>query len=152
MADFKALSSNQRFALSVVVPLLYFLPLAVAWFSRKNFGFGHPELVLPALVVGGMGLAIWISGMVFLGKSLAVLPGADTLKTRGVYRFLRHPIYIGINLTLFGLLFACGSVFGLVYWIVVVIPLNLYRARQEEKALQEKFGAAYETYTQKTWF
>jgi len=151
MIDFKSLSSNQRFALSVFVPLLYFFPLAVAYVSPKNFGFGYPEFVPIALGLGGVGMGIWIFGMMSLGKSLAVLPGTDALKTRGIYRFFRHPIYVGINLTLFGLLLACGSVFGMVYMGVVVIPLNIYRAREEEKALLEKFGDSYRAYRKKTW-
>lgn len=152
MLDFKSLSSNQRFALNVFVPLLYFFPLAVVYFSPKNFGFGHPELVPIVLGIGGAGMAIWILGMVSLGKSLAVLPGTDALKTGGIYRFFRHPIYVGINLTLFGLLAACGSIFGMVYMAVVVLPLNFYRARQEENALLEKFGDSYRTYRKKTFF
>ena len=152
MVDFKSLSSNQRFALNVFVPLLYFFPLAVVYFSSKNFGFGTPEIVPIALVIGGVGMGIWILGMVSLGKSLAVLPGTDALKTGGIYRFFRHPIYVGINLTLFGLLVACGSIFGMVYMAVVVIPLNIYRARIEEKALLEKFGDGYRAYRKKTLF
>ena len=152
MVDFKSLSSNQRFALNVFVPLLYFFPLAIMYFSEKNFGFGHPQLVPVALSVGGVGMVIWILGMVSLRKSLAVLPGTDALKTGGVYKFFRHPIYLGINLTLFGLLSASGSVSGMGYLALVVIPLNIYRARQEEKALLEKFGDSYRAYCEKTWF
>jgi protein-S-isoprenylcysteine O-methyltransferase Ste14 len=55
-------------------------------------------------------------------------------------------------LTLFGLLAACGSVFGMVYMAVVVLPLNIYRARQEEKALVEKFGDNYRAYRKTTFF
>lgn len=152
MLDFKSLSSNQRFALNVFVPLVYFFPLAVAYFSPKTFGFGYPQLVPVALGVGAIGWVIWILGMISLGKSLAVLPGTETLKTVGIYRYLRHPIYVGINCTLFGLLAACGSIFGMVYMAVVVIPLNWYRAREEEKALLEKFGDGYRAYREKTFF
>jgi protein-S-isoprenylcysteine O-methyltransferase Ste14 len=152
MVDFKSLSPNQRFALNVFVPLLYFFPLALVYFSEKNFGFGHPQLVPVALSVGGVGMVIWILGMVSLGKSLAVLPGTDALKTGGIYKYFRHPIYVGINLTLFGLLSASGSVFGMGYMALVVIPLNIYRAREEEKALLEKFGDSYRDYQKKTFF
>ncbi|GJL79025.1 MAG: hypothetical protein NPINA01_20140 [Nitrospinaceae bacterium] len=152
MVDFKSLSSNQRFALNIFVPLLYLLPLAVAYFSPKNFGFGYPPVVPLALTIGATGCAVWILGMISLGKSLAVLPGSETLKTGGIYRFLRHPIYAGINLTLFGLLLACGSIFGMVYLAMVVFPLNWYRAREEEKALLEKFGDRYQAYRTKTLF
>lgn len=152
MIDFKSLSSNQRFALNVFIPLLYFFPLAAAYFSPKTLGFGHPRLASAALTIGAAGCVVWILGMISLGKSLAVLPGAETLRTGGIYRYLRHPIYVGINLTLFGLLAACGSIFGMVYMAIVVIPLNWVRAREEEKALIEKFGDGYRDYREKTFF
>ena len=150
--DFKSLSSNQQFALNVFVPLLYLLPLLVVYFSPKDFGFGFRKVVYLGLSLGALGVILWILSMLHLGKSLAVLPGAEVLVTRGVYRYLRHPIYWGIFLTLFGLFLACGSVFGLVYLIVVVLPLNLYRAREENKALLQRFGASYLAWREKTWF
>lgn len=151
MFDLKSLSSRQQLALNVCVPFLYLLPLLVAFFSPKTFGFGYPELVSVALGVGATGWVIWMLGMISLGKSLAVLPGAETLKTGGIYRYFRNPIYVGINLTLLGLLAACGSVFGMVYMVVIVLPLNWYRARMEEKALLEKFGDSYRVYRETTW-
>ncbi|MEE9258617.1 MAG: isoprenylcysteine carboxylmethyltransferase family protein [Nitrospinaceae bacterium] len=152
MVEPGSLSSNRRFALNVFVPLLYFLPLITAYFLPKNFGFGYPGLVPVSLGAGFLGWLLWVYGMLCLGKSLAVLPGSDTLVTRGIYNYIRHPMYIGIVLTLFGLLFACGSVLGMIYLFIVVIPLNIYRARKEEEALAERFGESYRAYCQRTWF
>ena len=87
-----------------------------------------------------------------LGHSLAVLPGTDRLVTHGVYRYLRHPIYIGVILTLGGLFLACGSTICLIYVFVVVVPLNIFRARAEEVVLQEQLGEAYQQYRAGTFF
>jgi protein-S-isoprenylcysteine O-methyltransferase Ste14 len=65
---------------------------------------------------------------------------------------VRHPIYVGIVLTQLGLFFACGSVFGMIYLFVLVIPLNAIRARMEEQALLSKFGDRYRVYRDSTWF
>ncbi|MFQ5451590.1 MAG: methyltransferase family protein [Nitrospinaceae bacterium] len=138
--------------MNVILPLVYFLPVAVAYFSPKNFGFGYPDLVYIGLGIGGFGAGLWILAMIHLGTSLAVLPGARTLVAKGIYKYLRHPIYGGIGLTLFGLFLACGSVFGMIYLFAVVIPLNLFRAREEEKVLQEQFGDRYRQYRKDTWF
>ena len=96
--ELQSLSHNQRFALNVFVPFLYLFPLLVAYFSPKNFGFGNPQWVFLALGIGLAGLVLWILGMIQLGKSFAVLPGSDALVSKGVYRYVRHPIYIGICL------------------------------------------------------
>ncbi len=150
--DFKSLTSNQRLVLNILIPSLYLLPLVVAWFSPKHFGFGVSWLVPLGLMTGLLGVGLWSLGMWNLGRGLAVLPGADTLVTRGVYKYIRHPIYIGIEMTLFGLLLACGSWFGMIYWAGVILPVNRVRAREEEKALLDQFGDRYRDYQRRTWF
>jgi len=148
----KVLSPNKRFALNVLVPSVYFVPLAVAYFSPKNFGFGVPRLTGFGLGVGLLGLSLWIASTINIGRSLAVLPEAGRLVTHGIYKYLRHPMYVGITLTLFGLLLACGSAFGMIYLLVIVLPLNVIRVRLEEKMLIKTFGETYHAYRKKTLF
>ena len=152
MIDIKNLSSNQRFAISVLVPSLYLFPLVLAYLGPKNFGFGYDGLVYTGLAVGALGMTLWILSILTLGHSLAVLPGTDRLVIRGVYRYLRHPIYIGIILTLGGLFLACGSTICLVYVLVIVVPLNVFRARLEEVVLQGQLGETYHKYRAGTFF
>ena len=152
MIEINKLSSNQRFLLNVLVPSLYLFPLIFAYLGPKNFGFGYDGLVYTGLTIGVAGVILWILSMMTLGPSLAVLPGTDRLVTRGVYRYLRHPIYVGIVLTLGGLFLACGSAICLIYVFVVVIPLNIFRARAEEMVLQEQLGEAYQQYRAATFF
>lgn len=152
MLDIKSLSSNQRFFLNILVPMLYLLPLVFAYLGPKNFGFGIRGLVYAGLSVGAVGVLLWLAAMWSLGSSLAVLPGTDKLVTKGLYRVVRHPVYIGIVLTLTGLFVACGSVPCLVYVMVVVVPLNFFRAKAEEKVLLEQLGPAYQQYKDSTLF
>ncbi|MZH03326.1 MAG: isoprenylcysteine carboxylmethyltransferase family protein [Nitrospinae bacterium] len=152
MLDFKSLSSNQRFFLNILVPMLYLFPLVFAYLGPKNFGFGFRGLVFAGLAVGAVGVLLWIAAMWSLGSSLAVLPGTDKLVTKGLYRVFRHPVYIGIVLTLTGLFVACGSLPSLIYVLVVVIPLNIFRAKAEEKVLLEQLGPAYQQYKDSTIF
>jgi protein-S-isoprenylcysteine O-methyltransferase Ste14 len=152
MLDFKSLSSNQKFLLNILVPMLYLFPLVFAYLSPKNFGFGFRELVYAGLFVGAVGVLLWMAAMWSLGSSLAVLPGTEKLVTKGLYRIFRHPVYIGIILTLTGLFVACGSVPSLIYLLVVVVPLNIFRAKAEEKVLLEQLGPAYKQYRDSTFF
>ena len=148
----KSLTSNQKFLLNLLVPSLYLLPLLIVFFLPKNFGFGNESLVPFSIVIGMSGLAVWIAGMACLGKALKVLPEANSIVAKGIYRFIRHPIYVGIAFTHFGLFFACGSIFGIIYTFSLIIPLNIIRAQLEEKALLSKFGERYRTYHDSTWF
>jgi protein-S-isoprenylcysteine O-methyltransferase Ste14 len=152
MFNSKNLTSNQRFLLDIAIPSLYLLPLLIVFFLPKNFGFGNEDLVPYGLLIGLAGLALWIAGMACLGQSLRVLPGADSIVARGVYRFIRHPIYVGIVFTHFGLFFACGSTFGMIYLFVLIVPMNVIRAQLEEKAMFAKFGDQYRSYRDSTWF
>jgi protein-S-isoprenylcysteine O-methyltransferase Ste14 len=148
----ESLSPAMAAVITVLVPSLYLLALVVAWFGPKDFGFGIRPLVYVGLTVGLSGVALWIMAMIHLGKSLAVLPGGEQLVTQGVYRYLRHPVYLGIDMTLFGLFLAVGSTVGMIYFSLVVLPLNSIRSRLEEKALLRKFGNQYQNYRQNTWF
>ncbi len=152
MFEIKNLNSNQRFLLNILIPLLYLLPLLFAYLGPKNFGFGYEELIYTGLAIGITGLFLWIFSMLTLGPSLAVLPGTDRLVTSGIYRYMRHPIYVGIVLTLSGLFLACGSKVCLVYVFTVVIPLNIFRARAEEKILYQQLGDVYRLYRANTFF
>ena len=150
MFDFKSLSSSQRIVLNILVPMLYLFPLVFAYLGPKNFGFGFRNLVYAGLSVGVVGVLLWMVAMWSLGSSLAVLPGTDQLVTKGAYRVFRHPVYIGIVLTLTGLFVACGSLPCLIYVVVVVIPLNIFRAKAEEEVLLEQLGAVYKNYKDST--
>ena len=148
----KSLTPNQKFLLNLLIPSLYLLPLLIVFFLPKTFGFGNERLVPFSLGIGMLGLTVWISGMACLGKALKVLPEANKIVAKGIYRFIRHPIYLGIIFTHFGLFFACGSIFGIIYTFALIIPLNIIRAQLEEKALFSKFGERYRSYHDSTWF
>jgi protein-S-isoprenylcysteine O-methyltransferase Ste14 len=78
--------------------------------------------------------------------SMAIVPGQTSrLVTRGVYRWVRHPIY---SLSM-GLMLASAVVLPTVPMVLVaclhLIALNL-KARYEEHYLEERFGSAYAEY------
>jgi protein-S-isoprenylcysteine O-methyltransferase Ste14 len=51
-----------------------------------------------------------------------------------------------------GLFLACGSTICLVYVLVIVVPLNVFRARLEEVVLQGQLGETYHKYRAGTFF
>ncbi|MFQ5443600.1 MAG: methyltransferase family protein [Nitrospinales bacterium] len=149
----KKTSSLRKLILDISIPSLYLIPLLAVYFSHpdpKTFGFHSDPVVYAGLGLGMAGLIIWILSMWNLGGSLAVLPGADRLVTRGLYKHIRHPIYLGITLTLFGLMLAVGSLWGILYVLFIVIPVNIVRARLEDKKLLAQFGETYKAYCEKT--
>lgn len=90
-----------------------------------------------------------------LGNSYApdiVILKDHKLHTKGLYRFIRHPQYLGQILSDLGAGIALLSymVFPLV--IFVEIPLFLMRAKAEEKILSKYFKEEYSEYKKKSGF
>ncbi len=146
------LATLRELALNIMIPSVYPLGLLVLWLAPMNFGFGLRPLVYAGFTVGLLGMALWITAMVNLGQSLAVLPGARQLVRRGIYRYFQHPIYMGISLAFIGLVLCLGSFWGLVYLLAIVLPLNVVRALLEARALKAQFGDQYDNWRSSTWF
>jgi protein-S-isoprenylcysteine O-methyltransferase Ste14 len=86
-----------------------------------------------------------------LGRAFSVRARASTLVTTGIYSRIRNPIYFFSTLTLAGIVI-WSSRLWLLLGFIVLIPLQTYRSRNEERVLSEKFGASYLEYKRKTWF
>jgi protein-S-isoprenylcysteine O-methyltransferase Ste14 len=106
---------------------------------------------LAGLVLAAVSLALTILARVQLGKSFAVTPKANDLVTHGLYSRLQHPMYVFVDLTLYGIALAVHRWYVLLL-LVILAPLQIRNARRERTLLREKFGARYEIYRRATWF
>jgi protein-S-isoprenylcysteine O-methyltransferase Ste14 len=106
---------------------------------------------LVGLVILVVGLIVFGLGIVTLGSALSPLPApmpSAELVERGIYRFIRHPIYTGLILAALG-----GSIYtvsllavGLTALLAVVLDL---KSRREEIWLRERFPE-YKAYAART--
>jgi len=87
-----------------------------------------------------------------LGKSFSVTPQARELVTHGLYSKIRNPIYVFSALMLAGILIALQRSYALFFLLLVLIPVQIVRARKEAKVLEAKLGEEYRAYRAKTWF
>lgn len=137
--------------MSTIKKLLNFLLVGVVFSTnvlilitdKENIGFGNMFLAITGLIVGFTGLFIWFWGFISLKNSFSVFARADTLVKSGIYRYLKHPIYIGMGMAFTGLSIAKGSILALLFTLIATIPLNIFRAKKEEKLLAQKFGEKY---------
>jgi len=67
----------------------------------------------------------------------------------GVFRFVRHPIYLAEILLYLGLLMFNISLAAVIIWIAGIVFLN-YISRYEEKLLLARFGEDYKRYMKET--
>jgi protein-S-isoprenylcysteine O-methyltransferase Ste14 len=86
-----------------------------------------------------------------LGKSFSVTAQARALVTHGIYSRIRNPIYVFSACLIAGAcLFFQRPYLLLVF--AILIPVQTWRAHQEARVLEAKFGDAYRQYRARTWF
>ncbi len=146
---------RQRYLLPLIIvvglSLIAFLPYA----DRRG--------LLTFESAGGLrwlGLGLYAAGNTLafaavrtLGKQYSgyvTLQDGHQLVTTGLYRVIRHPIYLRALLVVIGLPLLFRS------WLfLVMLPLGAVfvaaRIRAEEKLLEEQFGAEFEAYRKRTW-
>ena len=124
--------------------------LVLGWiFLSVPNPYGPTRLI--GLVVALIGLAGVILSRYTLGRSFSIAPKATALVTSGIYSRIRNPIYIS------GMIFLIGVALiverpNLLAVLLVLIPMQIIRARREAALLEAKFGDAYREYRKRTWF
>lgn len=108
-------------------------------------------LAVAARWTGLGGMAMLILGAIGLGRSLTALPTPvphGELRTGGLYRFVRHPIYTGVLALSYGAALPSGSVAVLAAAIALTGWLAV-KARWEEQQLRRRYPAyaAYASHT-----
>ncbi len=142
---------------------LYMLPLVAAcslllrpearygWLGTR-FVPANPAVEWTGVLLTAAGVAVALWARWHLGSNwsgvVTLKEGHELIRT-GPYRTIRHPIYTGILLALFGTVVATGEVRGLL--AVTIAWLSFYwKARREESFLTQEFGEKFATQAKQT--
>src|SRR5579859_2016054 len=132
--------------------LVTFLIIAVALvaFGAPYIHEPWPPLRIAGGLLIGLSLVLIFTARFQLGRSFSVRAKATRLVTTGLYRRLRNPIYI------FGCVLFIGLAMFIPTWwplalLLVVIPMQIVRARREAAVLEAQFGDEYRRYRAGTW-
>lgn len=102
-----------------------------------------PLLLRPSAIVGpsaigyGMqlaGLVMLMGALLSLRRSFALVPGNRGIRDGGLYRFVRHPMYLSELTILLGVIVANPTTANIIVW-VCECGLQFARARAEENFL-----------------
>ena len=113
-----------------------------------SFNFMGVRLTMTyVMILGGVittiGLLLVILGWIKVHKS------GGSMVTSGVYRYSRHPQYLGILLVTFGWLIHWPTILTLIMWPILAV--SYYRlARKEEAYMLEKSPKDFREYVKKT--
>ena len=68
------------------------------------------------------------------------------LVVRGLYRYVRNPMYLAVTILLLGEALVARSRAILLYWVVWFLFVNVFVIGYEEPTLRRLFGASYDEY------
>ena len=105
---------------------------------------GAPESL--TLAITAIGLMVVVAGKISLGRSFGLTPANRGVVCGGLYRFVRHPIYLGYLITHVGFVIANPADWNLVVLAIADVALML-RAKREELTLAA--DPAYSDYMQR---
>ena len=115
----------------------------------------------PVAFLKPFGFVVFFVGMFFFAISVLFLkeafrgnvrPVTEKLVREGPYRWIRHPLYLCMIITIIGLAIGMRSRWGLIVVFIMFIPFTILRAKLEEAALLDKFGKEWEEYIEQTNF
>ena len=132
-----------------------FVPGTVAgyipWRLRQNAApvTGAEEWVAITLIA--IGIAIYLStafwGFALIGGGTpAPIAPTKILVVRGLHRYVRNPMYIGVALLIAGQAWLFHSRHIAIYLACVLALVNFFVLYYEEPTLRKQFGEEYESY------
>jgi protein-S-isoprenylcysteine O-methyltransferase Ste14 len=122
---------------------------ALVWFILLGYSVFLPlPLGTPLLYAG---IALFVAGLIIF--EIAMIPftktAIDEPVTTGLYRYSRHPVYIGVFIQYLGIGIVSASGLFLLLTIVSII-LSILLVPAEERFCLEKYGDAYRQYMART--
>ena len=139
---------------TILVPggVTVWVPMLLLWITPSADKIGPFQLLGLIPIVIGAVTYFWCAwDFASTGKGTpAPIDPPKHLVARGLYRFVRNPMYVGVLITLLGeaLLFSSLALF--VYAAIVITWQHLFVVFYEEPALRRKFGESYSDYLAKT--
>ena len=119
------------------------------WRMREPLPFWLPLRVLgAALIIAGTAVLIYAFVQFVtqgFGTPAPVAP-TEWLVVRGLYRFVRNPMYLAVIATIVGQGLLLGRMILFLYALTVGLAFSVFVRGYEEPTLSRRYGAEYEAY------
>jgi protein-S-isoprenylcysteine O-methyltransferase Ste14 len=117
--------------------------------QRTTASSGVEEVL--SIIIIAIGVAIYLHtafwGFALLGGGTpAPIAPPKILVVKGLHRFVRNPMYIGVALIIAGQAWLFHSAATSMYVVCMLLAAHLFVVFYEEPALRKQFGADYELY------
>lgn len=138
-------------------PLLYVLTFVIAIVIQKKISL--PDKLFHLIITKAAGVLFLIIAIFFLVKSLRqffltkntviLIKPASSLQTSGIYGMTRNPMYVGLAILYLAITCFIGNWWNIILFPLLLIIVQEYIIKREEKYLQLEFGQEYEEYKTK---
>lgn len=140
------------------LPLALFPPSGVIELLGALFGASANPLwqplsmraVLFGLSIAAAGEALAVISMLSLGRSFSIFSEVRELRTSGLHRYVRHPLYLGEMIAVWGLVLAWPAPWSIACALLFT-GLQSWRAKVEEGRLLQ-YHPAYAAYRERAGF
>jgi len=150
-------NKNDNPGIYVPPPLLYGATFFAAVLIQKILPLNKTFFyTIPSKIIGSI---IILIGLFFTfpalrqffktRNTLVTIKPANSLQTTGIYSISRNPMYISLLLFYIGLSFILGNWWNLVVLPLLVLIVQEYVIKREEKYLSRRFGQQYLEYKAK---
>lgn len=118
----------------------------ISMFVLAYLEFNLSVFIVPGLIIVVIGLIIAYKGTIEIKKHFLK---ASSVYKKGIYSKIRHPIYLGLIISLLGFFLVVYSLVFFIY-IIAIIMMLLWFIYYEEKHLIKRFGKQYLNYKKQT--
>jgi protein-S-isoprenylcysteine O-methyltransferase Ste14 len=138
-------------------PLFYIIIFIVSVLIQKQIPIADSLFHTVTLKV--VGLFFIIISLFFSARSLRqfirskntliLIKPATTLQTTGIYEISRNPMYMGLIIIYLGITCFIGNWWNIILLPLLIVIIQEYVIKHEEKYLHLEFGQQYEEYKKK---
>jgi protein-S-isoprenylcysteine O-methyltransferase Ste14 len=132
--------AETRAAQKVIITSSFLVLFAMVAFSALDHRMGWStvpvwgSLLGDALVAAGLGLAMLVIIQNSYAAATVTVEAGQKVASGGVYKLVRHPMYVGNVIMMVGMPLALGSYWGLLF-VVPGVAVLVFRILDEEKLL-----------------
>ncbi len=148
----KDLGSVKRLNLVIYTSVLVGILISFTQYGHININLYLIQLSGLILIVLGL-VVRWVAILTlrrFFTVNVAIQTDHIIIQT-GIYKYIRHPSYLGMLLSFFGLGIRVSNLISIIVLLIPITFVLVNRIQIEERALNDTFGNDYLEYCKETW-
>jgi len=129
-----------------------YVPWRFFGLNRVHVGVSSPVQLLGLLLTGAGAVLLAACIVEFARSGRGTLSPVDPprhLVVRGLYRYVRNPMYLSVTAIVLGESLLTRSAALGAYWAIWFVCVNVFVIYYEEPTLRRQFGASYDEYVKR---